>query len=206
MIIITVDYRCIPGFNRNHQARTVRGACIDHPTRKYPQFKQDISVEHAAACEVPSLPCDAVILPLICGAPDATAIPGDSITSATCRPAPSSLRQCLKPTMPFWGCSWVSRPCRHCIASGNSSGHHAPGSAPGTAMSNLRLATCRRRPWICSRPCPATTSTMHATCATRWSARGMQIATCWRRRSCTTRARASRGRAGCGYGTGWRWC
>ena len=107
MIIITVDYRCIPGFNRNHQARTVRGACIDHPTRKYPQFKQDISVEHAAGCEVPSLPCDAVILPLMGGAPDATAIPGDSgnDSSATFRPAPKSLRQCLSPAMPFWGCS-----------------------------------------------------------------------------------------------------
>jgi len=30
MIIITVDYGWIPGSNRNHQARTVRGAWIDH--------------------------------------------------------------------------------------------------------------------------------------------------------------------------------
>jgi hypothetical protein len=55
MIIITINYSCIPGSNRNHQARTVRGACIDHPTREYPQFKQDISIEYAAACGIPQV-------------------------------------------------------------------------------------------------------------------------------------------------------
>ncbi len=89
----TVIYKCIPGSNRNHQARTVRGAWIDDPTREYPQFKQDISIEYAADCAVPQLfvPTKS-FLPVMGGASDVTAIPGDSgnDTSATCRPAPRS--------------------------------------------------------------------------------------------------------------------
>lgn len=51
----TINYSCIPGSNRKHRARTVRGARIDHPTREDPQLKQDISVEYAADCEVPQV-------------------------------------------------------------------------------------------------------------------------------------------------------
>jgi hypothetical protein len=72
----TVNYSCVSGSSRNHHARTMREAWLNHPIREFPQFKQDLSVEYAADCDVP----------------DATAIPGDSgdDTSATCRPAPGS--------------------------------------------------------------------------------------------------------------------
>lgn len=52
IVLITVNYSCIPGSNRNLQARTILGAWIDHPTPEYPQYKQYISIEYAAACDV----------------------------------------------------------------------------------------------------------------------------------------------------------
>ena len=40
MLIITVNYSCILASNLDHQARTVREAWVDHPTRKYPKFNK----------------------------------------------------------------------------------------------------------------------------------------------------------------------
>ena len=67
----TVNYSCISGSSRNHQARTARGVRIHHPTREFPQFKQDLAVEYAGGRD----------------APDTTAIPGDSgkASGSTCR-------------------------------------------------------------------------------------------------------------------------
>ena len=49
----------------------------------------------------------AEMTPVIGGAPDATAMPSESgsDTNATCKPAPRSKRQCLRPASPFFGCA-----------------------------------------------------------------------------------------------------
>ena len=51
--VITTNYSCIPASRRIHQTQAFYRACLDHPTRKYTQFKQDIPIKHAAACDVP---------------------------------------------------------------------------------------------------------------------------------------------------------
>src|SRR3954471_3255638 len=49
------------------------------------------------------------VMPVIGGAPDATAMPSEngSEISDTTRPAKMSCRQCFNPWMPFWGFSRV---------------------------------------------------------------------------------------------------